>query len=407
MAFSKEEWKKSGKLVAVSVVGGFFTSIHLYSIGVFITPIRQDMGWSLSEITFGLTAVSIIGFVLSPFVGLLVDRFGPRIIGISGISIYLSSLALLSVTGQAIWTWWAASVVLAFGAICTKPTVWIKGIAAAFDKSRGLAIAVVVCGAGFGSAAWPVIANELIARVGWRGAYQTLAVAGAVIAIPVLLIFFKPAVPRWQSEASEGAILNRKKLLLSRRFVQLCLPGFLVPFAMVACMVHFAPIMISHGMTSGAAAWIAGLAGLSSVAGRLISGYLLDIFPASKVGAVAFAVPVLGCIILSSPLAADPLLAAGAAVLIGFTLGAEMDILVYLTSRYFGIANFGFFFGTIVSFMILGQGTGPLALSLFVDATGSYSWSLLTLIPLLAISSFSVGTLGPYPKDLIAKGQSA
>ena len=86
-------------------------------------------------------------------------------------------------------------------------------------------------------------------------------------------------------------------------------------------------------------------------------------------------------------------------VVFGLSLGAELDIVAYLTSRYFGRENFGFLFGTIGGFLGLATGNGPVILNAIYDATGSYDPGLWAAMPLCVISALSFLLLGPYPRD--------
>ena len=88
-----------------------------------------------------------------------------------------------------------------------------------------------------------------------------------------------------------------------------------------------------------------------------------------------------------------------AAVIAGFSLGAELDVLIYLTSRHFGLKRFGTIFASIMMAMTAGTATGPLVAGSFFDTYGSYDNYLLMIIPMVVIAALSVGTLGPAPKD--------
>ena len=74
-------------------------------------------------------------------------------------------------------------------------------------------------------------------------------------------------------------------------------------------------------------------------------------------------------------------------MIFGLALGAELDILAYLTSRYFGVASFGMLFGTIGAFIGLAGSTGPVLLNAVYDATQSYELALMEIIPVCLISA--------------------
>ena len=108
------------------------------------------------------------------------------------------------------------------------------------------------------------------------------------------------------------------------------------------------------GMLPVAAAGVASLIGISSVVGRLGTGYLLDHFRASRVGAIIFLLPVVACTLLLTA-GADPLAQSVAAVVIGLTLGSEIDVIVFLTSKHFGLKNFGAIYGGLLTALSIGM----------------------------------------------------
>jgi MFS family permease len=78
-------------------------------------------------------------------------------------------------------------------------------------------------------------------------------------------------------------------------------------------------------------------------------------------------------------------------------IGAELDSVIYLATRYFGMRNYGALFGFIAALISAGTGIGPFAGGLVFDLTGSYTFFLMAVIPVAALSSLAAGTLGAYP----------
>ena len=98
--------------------------------------------------------------------------------------------------------------------------------------------------------------------------------------------------------------------------------------------------------------------------------------------------------------------AAVAVLILGFSFGAELDIIAYLTSRYFPTENFGFLFGTIGGCLGLVAGNGPVLLSAVFDSTGSYVTALWGAIPLCAVAALLFLSLGPYPTSLTSSADT-
>jgi len=91
--------------------------------------------------------------------------------------------------------------------------------------------------------------------------------------------------------------------------------------------------------------------------------------------------------------------AIAATLIIGLALGAELDLLAYITSRYFDLAHFGTLFATIGGFVTLAGGMGPVLLNFVYDATGSYVPALIGAIPVSLTAALLFLLLGPYPES--------
>lgn len=393
-------------LVFFAALGNFLGLVHTYTIGTFLGPVSRDLGWSSSGVLAAITIVGVCVFLLSPFVGMLVDRVGSRTIGLLGLALFCFALLSLSFVGASIWTWWATSVVVGLAAVVTKPTVWAAGVTIEFDRRRGLALGLALCGAGVAASLWPLIVHFLLTKMDWRETYRVLAVVYALIAIPLFFVMFHPrrAVPREETEwrmVGHRPILSPevRRYLRSGRFVRMLLASFLITVATPAVVVSFVPIQLAMGAGPDRAAATASLIGIASIVGRLTSGFLLDRVRGTLIGLVTFCIPIAGCLLLIAETGYSPLNASLAAICFGVALGAEIDTIAYLVSRYFGTANFGTIFGFLVGLMMLATGLGPLVLELLKDATGSYTFGLAAIIPIFAVAAVLIASLGPYPDE--------
>lgn len=137
---------------------------------------------------------------------------------------------------------------------------------------------------------------------------------------------------------------------------------------------------------------------MTAVIGRLGVGVLLDRMDGRIIAAVCVMLPILGLMILIYSPGSIPA-AVIATLIFGLSMGAELDIIAYLTSRYFLPVNFGFLFGTIGGFLGLATGNGPVALNAIYDATGSYVPGMWAAMPLCVISAVLLLLLGPYPES--------
>jgi predicted MFS family arabinose efflux permease len=400
---ARHEWREGWPLPLTSAIGYGVGVAQIYSFGLFIAPLQKEFGWSRTATSSGLTVLSAI-LLLAPVAGTLIDRWGPRRIAIPGMLFYCAALAALSLAGHALWSWWLLWVLVGFGTLAVQPTTWASAVVSRFDRTRGLALSVTLCGSGLGAAILPLVTNRLLLSFGWRGAYVALGGVLALVSIPLLILFFRDAKDLQNKRAKPGAKPHMPaangttfaEALRSARFWRLAIVSFLAVGAIVALLVHFVPILIWKGLPRTKAAEIAGVIGIGSIAGRLITGVLLDRINGSIVGAVGFSLPILVLLTLIFADANVPATSA-TALLFGLTLGCEIDVLGYLTSRHFGMRNFGAVFGMLVGLQSLAVRAGPAIAAFVFDRTGSYQLVLIGLMPVFAASATLISTLGAYP----------
>jgi predicted MFS family arabinose efflux permease len=134
--------------------------------------------------------------------------------------------------------------------------------------------------------------------------------------------------------------------------------------------------------------------GLALLIGRVASGYLLDRFFGPYVAASFFGAAAVGIALLWATRA--PEFAFAAAFLIGLGLGAEIDIMGYLTSRYFGLRSFGELYGYMVASFAAAGGLGAYLMGAGFDLTGSYNLPLATFFLATIASMLFMTRLGPY-----------
>lgn len=394
------EWRRFWPLAVASAIGYSMTSIHVYTLGAFMEPLEQEFGWTRSQISVGLTISGLIGAALAIPVGLLVDRLGPRIIGLTGIMLLSSAYALFGTATGTTANWIMLWVFFALVNALMSATVWTKGVASCFERGRGSAFALTLCGSAIGATVSPLVVTWLIGTVGWRMAFPALAGMCAALIFPVAFRYFR--IPkanrkleeRPQSDASltiEGVSLLEALRIAS--FYKLLAASGLFVFTVTGTVVHFIPLLTDFGANPMAAAGTASIIGLFAILGRLCTGPLLDLFRANFVGAAVFLLPILATTLLL--FAGDsPVIQVIAAVCFGFTLGSEVDVIAYLTSRYLGIRHYGALFGAMGGALALGSASGPLAAGAAYDIFGNYEPFMVATLVASFVSLIALATLG-------------
>jgi MFS family permease len=110
---------------------------------------------------------------------------------------------------------------------------------------------------------------------------------------------------------------------------------------------------------------------------------------------VIFLLPFFACVLLLQG-GPNTLAQSAAAIVIGLSLGSEIDVIVYLTTKHFGLRNFGTIYGGLLTALSTGTAFGPLAAAAVYDHSGSYLPFLLLTIVFMAGSSLALASL-PQP----------
>jgi predicted MFS family arabinose efflux permease len=374
--------------------------MHSYGIGVFIEPLQAEFGWSRAFISMGLTIAGIGGALLAIPMGLLIDRYGPRRIGMIGVVVMCCAFGLLGTATGSHANWIALWVVLALCNPWASVVSWTKAVASRFEKSRGLAFAITLSGAPVTTTFIPLVATAFTLAYGWRAGFFGVAVIWALIVWPLVFLFFRSAHEEQAVDAGGPEALTHVDLpgltvaeaIRSPSFYQLLLASGLFAFTVVGTTVHFVPILTDSGAEPMAAAGIASLIGVSAFVGRVGMGVLLDRLPANLLGGAVCTFPAMSCALLLMH-GDDATFQAIAAVLLGLTVGGEIDIIAYLATRQFGLKRYGAIYGSMTAAMNIGTATGGLLAGAIYDWQGSYDTFLVVTIVAMLTSSVALLTI--------------
>jgi predicted MFS family arabinose efflux permease len=384
----------TGSTLALVVGNG---AILFFTFGVFLKPITEEMGWHRGTASLGVTIGLTLGGLATPFVGRLIDRCGVQKVTLAAITVFAVGVAAISLANSVT----TFVLLYAFAGLLSgghAPLPYAKAITAWFDVQRGLALGIAMAGVGFGAALMPQVADLLLEAFGWREAYIALGVLTWLIAFPMVLLFVKEPS---RSEAETTARLSSAdgddvgNALRKKEFWIIAVPILLVVTAVNGTIAHLVALLTDRGISHDTATRMLIAVGLSTIIGRLVSGYLLDRVFAPYLAAVIFALPLLGLLALLSG-SASPMLALSAAILLGLALGAEVDVIGYLVGRYFGLRRYGQIYGYMFAVFTIGSGVGPYLMGLSFDFMHSYGSAIVAFCVLLVTSSVLISRLGPY-----------
>jgi len=394
----REEWRAHWTVVMPCFLGLMLIAAHSHSLGVMIGPLEREFGWPRAQISAGGLIISVMALLAAPLIGAAVDRIGARRIALFGVLFYCAMLSTLSLASSGITSWWGLWALVALGTMSILPVVWLGAVNGFFRKSRGMAMAIAMSGSGLGAAVWPFLTNTLVDTLGWRLAYVALALISAVVIYPFVYFFLRDPVKEPDSKSAPAAdrkLPTARREWMTPRFFKLLAASFIFAMASYALSNNLVPVLIGEGLTPGTAAATVGLLGLGVIAGRLLGGYLLDIMNGNIVAAACVLLQIVPALILLSTTGSQAW-AAFSCLMIGLSVGTELDASAYLAARHFGARNFGSVFGVINGTLMFSAGVAPMAANYVYDVTRSYDYVLIALIPLLIVSAILFLTLGDY-----------
>jgi MFS family permease len=394
-------------VVLAAAVGLFWgPPVSVFSFPVFLKPIMREFHAGRAAVSLGFTLHLMAVAASAPLVGWLVDRYGSRRVILGATATFSSVLLLNKAFSANIWQFYFFCIALGLAANGVGPIPYGSVVSHWFDGRRGLALGLMMIGIGSGAMIMPSFALQLIAKFGWRAAYAILGGAVLLIALPVLAAFLreKPqdlgllpdgASPKDSTVGREAAAqgLSAQDAWRTGTFWLMVCAFFLVSASTQGCVVHLAAMLGDRGTSAQTAAFGSSLVGAALLLGRVGTGYLLDRLFAPHLAGVFFGGAALGIGFLW--LGTTPVAFAGG-FLVGLGLGAEVDLIAYITSRYFGLRAFGRVYSSAFAAFALAGALGPLIMGTGFDLTGSYRLPLMTFLVATLLAAVLVTRLGPY-----------
>jgi len=378
---------------AMSVYGFFF------SFGVFYKPLMDHFGWSATEVAVAPSIMSIVYLLTVMPMSLAYKRFGLRPVIILGSLLMASGLALC---GQATASW---QLYLFFGVLASigTSTLWVpfsSTIMNWFSKKRGLAMAIALSGAGFGSLYVPPLLAYLIIVYGWRTAFLVAGFLSFSIVFSAGLVMKKAPeeiglrpygdvlaerspVPSPLQESRDEAIHARTVRGTVRGVEFWLLYGLWLLSTIVKSVYDQQLVLyaITIGITVITASIALGTIGLSSIVGRLFIGLLLDKIGTRRALALCFLLNLVSSLLLL--LTNNELSLYLFAVIFGLSFGGRTTLEVPIVGEFFGLADLVTILGILETAFGVGGFVGPYLAGRIYDVTGRY-FELFSLCAILS-----------------------
>jgi MFS family permease len=377
-------------LFAATVGVAFSVSaLPFYTAGIFVAPLQAAFHWSRGEIASANTALFWAIGLASPFAGALLDRFGVKRVVLGSMLALMASFIGLSLLNGSLGLYLTIASLMGFLGAGASAIAFTRTINQRFKRSRGLALGICLMGSGLTGLLAPGILEGVITSFGWRWAYRAIAAAIALV-LPLMLLL---GADDQSQPSAPSAASPRFQFLGDRRFGLLTAAVVLMSFATMGATYHLAPLLGALTGSAETGARQAGLVGLSVILSRIVGGWALDRTYAPMVAAVVALMGAAGSFALGQGMVGWSV---AAVLLLGAALGAEFDLMAYLTSRYFPPQAYGRVYGPIFGVSVLVSGVSPLILGALYDWAGDYrlGYGLTTAAFLIAIPCFLA--LGPY-----------
>ncbi|MFH0846507.1 MAG: MFS transporter [Chloroflexota bacterium] len=366
---------------AFALIELFFGATYTSGFTAFVNPIAAELGWTYGAISLSSTVRGFESGLLSPFIGVFADKLGPRILFFWGVIIAGFGFWFFS-TIHSLWSFYASSLVTALGFSLAGHVVALTAVARWFKTKTTLAMGFVLTGLAAGGLLVPLVV-WLVDRFGWRQALVGFAFGSWILGIPLALLVKNPndaskqkgsgtSAPR---EELKGA--TTREVLRMRSFWLLSTAVFFAGVSGVALMVHQIPYLVSIGFTRQTAGVMASVFAISSITGRVLFGWLGDVFEKRWCFVAAALAEGVGVIVFVSARSLWQVIFA--LVPLGVGYGGTIPLRPALQVELFGRRAFGTVQGLLLVFMTLGSMIAPPFAGWMFDLVKSYRPAFLVL----------------------------
>jgi MFS family permease len=379
-------------------------------------PILDEFGWERGVTAGAFSFGFLVSAVLSPTLGRLMDRRGPRVVMELGAGLMAAGLMLATLVRQPWHLYLTLGVLVGGGSVCLGYTGQALFLPNWFVRRRGLAMSLAFSGVGVGSIILLPWLQTLIGRAGWRAACWAMAVLVLALLVPLnLLLRRRPEdlglepdgdPSSHETVAAQAANVvdpvwaavdwTLGRAIRTARFWWIVLGYFGGLFAWYAVQVHQTKYLIEIGWSPTYAAWALGFVSLVAIPGQIVLGHLSDRIGREwvwTVGSLGFVICYLALILMreapTSALLWLMVLSQGA---LGYGLTSVVGA---IPAEIFQGRHYGGIFGTLMLAAIAGGAAGPWVAGALHDATGSYTPAFSIAIGCSVVSAGAIWLAAP------------
>lgn len=406
-----------------NIVGGaaaaMFASSALqgYGTGPFFVPMSDDLGWSRTEFILAITVGQFVMAGTSMYVGYLLDRHGPRPLMLLGTAVAAAALIASSQISE-LWQWVAVrGIAVALGAALAGGLVVNVTMSKWFVERRGRAIGFAAMGISLSGVVIPPALTALVDGVGWRAAWQLLAIGFVALMLPAALIMRRRPEdhglnPDGRSDeelraAAGGAVyrdfassLTRRQALRTRTMWMLIFAFGMSSLSLLAIATQTIPYLTDSGFGRDTASAMLGLFAFPGLITRPFWGLVAERIHPRFLAAAAFLCLAGGiATVVPATQAGSEVVVAVGFLLAGIGIAGNMPMQELLWATFFGRRYLGEVRGASMPFNLLFSASGPIIVSAYFDATGSYTGVLLTMAAAALVGMVVILLVRPPRRD--------
>jgi len=379
-------------------------------------PILAEFHWDRGVTAGAFSFGFVVSGIMSPLVGRMMDRFGPRAVMELGTVLMGAGFLLAPMTYQPWQLYLTIGVLVGGGSVCLGYSGQSLYLPNWFVRTRGLAIGLAFSGVGLGSVTVLPWVQSMIIDTGWRAACWALGLLILIVLAPINLLSRKrpedmglrpdgDAAPHATDAAPVSNIVDAAwaaiewtlpRAVRTARFWWLALGYFCALYAWYAVQVHQTKYLVEIGFSASRSAWALGLVSLVGVVGQISLGYLSDRIGREWVWAVSnagFAICFLALLILKDhPSMLWLYVMVMAQGGLGYGLTSVMGAMV---AEIFMGKNFGTIFGTVMLAALAGGAAGPWLTGALHDAFGDYQVAFWIGVGVSAVSALAIWRASP------------
>lgn len=378
-------------------------------------PILSEFGWERGVTAGAFSFGFIASAAVSPLIGRLMDRAGPRIVMEVGVALMGFGMLLAPLTSAPWHLYITLGVMVGAGSVCLGYSGFSLFLPNWFIRRRGLAIGIAFAGVGIGSVTLLPWVQHMIERGGWRTACTAMGLLILIALAPINLLLRKrpedlglrpdgDAAPHPSAKPVSyivdpvwaGTDWTLPLALRTARFWWIALGYFCGLYIWYAVQVHQTKFLLDIGFSPNVAVWALGLVSLLGIPGQIVLGHASDRIGREAVWAVScagFAVCFAALIALKyQPSLALIYVMVVAQGVLGYGLTSIMGAVVL---EIFQGPDYGSIFGTVMLSALAGGAAGPWITGLLHDLTGTYTIAFAIGIAVSILSAVAIWQASP------------